>query len=116
MERDDLDRFMTDDEIVPSSGFTARVMDAVHLEATTPPAIPFPWTRALPGIVAAAVALVAVIASFFAAGRAGIEPSAPSLATALNSTAGSKTAWVVVVLLLSAVSVVWSLRITRGHS
>ena len=61
MERDDLDRFMTDDEIVPSSGFTARVMDAVHLEATTPPAIPFPWTRALPGIVAAAVALVAVV-------------------------------------------------------
>ena len=50
MERDDLDWFMTDDEIVPSSGFTARVMDAVHLEATTPPAIPFPWTRALPGI------------------------------------------------------------------
>ena len=55
--------FMTDDEIVPSSGFTARVMDAVHLEATTPPAIPFPWTRALPGIVAAAVALVATSAS-----------------------------------------------------
>lgn len=116
MERDDLDRFMTDDEIVPSSGFTVRVMDAVRLEAATPPAIPFPWARALPGIVAAAVALIAVIASFFTAGRAGIEPPAPVVASAVNATAGSETVWVVVVLLLSAVPAVWSLRITRGHS
>jgi hypothetical protein len=115
MERDDLDRFMTDDEIVPSSGFTARVMDGVRMEAATPPAIPFPWSRALPGIVAVAVAIVAVIASFFTGGSSGIEAPAPSLATALSSTGGSETAWVVVVLLLSTVPVVLSLRITRGH-
>ena len=30
MQRDDLDRFLRDDDIVPSSGFVARVMDAVH--------------------------------------------------------------------------------------
>jgi hypothetical protein len=30
MQRDDLDRFLTDDDIVPSFGFVARVMDAVR--------------------------------------------------------------------------------------
>jgi hypothetical protein len=43
-----------EDELAPSSGFLAAVMDRVHEEARMPAPIPFPWKRALPGFVLAA--------------------------------------------------------------
>jgi hypothetical protein len=43
-----------EDELVPSSGFLASVMDRVSAEAAAPPHLPFPWKRALPGMVLAA--------------------------------------------------------------
>jgi len=42
-----------EDELVPSSGFLASVMERVRKEAAAPPPIPFPWKRAVPGIVVA---------------------------------------------------------------
>jgi hypothetical protein len=44
----------TEDELIPTSGFLASVMERVHEEATAPPPIPFPWKRAIPGITLAA--------------------------------------------------------------
>jgi hypothetical protein len=44
-------------ELIPSSGFLASVMERVNEEATAPPPIPFPWARAVPAIVVAAVVL-----------------------------------------------------------
>jgi hypothetical protein len=41
----------TKDEMIPSSGFLASVMERVRDEAAAPPPIPFPWKRAVPGIV-----------------------------------------------------------------
>ncbi len=117
MERDDLDRFLSKDEIVPSSGFVARVMDAVRVEAAAPPAIPFPWSRALPGLVATAATFAAVIGGFFGLGvvsRPSIEEQGVPVAALLASS--NEVAWVIVVLLLCAVPVVLSLRLTRGHS
>ena len=73
---DDLDRFLSDDEIVPSSGFAARVMDAVRVEAAAPPAIPFPWLRALPGIAATVVSFATIIAGFFSVGRTALDAPA----------------------------------------
>ena len=62
MNHDDLDGLYSHEpEIVPSSGFTASVMDAVRAQAQAPPPIPFPWKRALPGIAAAVLALVWII-------------------------------------------------------
>jgi len=47
-----IDRILaTDEEIVPSSGFAAATMERVREAAATPPPIPFPWGRAVPGIV-----------------------------------------------------------------
>jgi hypothetical protein len=115
MERDDLDRFLSDDEIVPSSGFVARVMDAVRVEAAAPPAIPFPWLRALPGIVAVVIALASMIAGFFALVGAVAESAVPPAATFVALPSGDLVAWLLVVVLLCTVPVALSLRITRGH-
>ena len=50
-----LDRILAEeDALLPSSGFMASVMERVHEEAAAPPPIPFPWKRAIPGIVFAA--------------------------------------------------------------
>ena len=91
MQRDDLDRFLTDDEIVPSSGFVARIMGAVHAEAAVPPAIPFPWTRALPGIVATGAAFVALIAGFVSLAIEG--PARPRRPPAARATPLSPGSW-----------------------
>lgn len=46
-----------EEELIPSSGFMAATMERVREEAATPKPIPFPWLRALPGIVVIAAAL-----------------------------------------------------------
>jgi len=48
-----IDSILSEDELVPSSGFLAAVMDRVHEESRTPPPMPFPWKRAIPGFVLA---------------------------------------------------------------
>jgi len=46
-----IDRILaSEEELVPTSGFLASVMERVREEATAPPPIPFPWKRAIPGI------------------------------------------------------------------
>ena len=50
------------DTILPSSGFADAVMAAVRRESRAPEPIPFPWRRALPGLVAGAVALLGCVA------------------------------------------------------
>jgi hypothetical protein len=63
----DLDRALRErEEIVPSSGFVAAVMEAVRQEeaASAPipfPPIPFPWKRALPGLMASVALAVGLI-------------------------------------------------------
>jgi hypothetical protein len=54
-DRDAIDRILSaEEELVPSSGFLAATMERVRDEAAIPKPIPFPWVRALPGIVLAA--------------------------------------------------------------
>jgi hypothetical protein len=47
----EIDRVLAEDEILPSSGFAASVMEAVRREAPETGGIPFPWKRAVPGLV-----------------------------------------------------------------
>ncbi|HUH63944.1 MAG TPA: hypothetical protein VLZ50_13150 [Terracidiphilus sp.] len=42
-----------EDELMPSSGFLSSVMERVEEEAAAPPPLPFPWKRAVPGMVLA---------------------------------------------------------------
>jgi hypothetical protein len=54
MKDEMLDRILaTEEELVPSSGFAATVMERIREEAAVPPPIPFPWKRAIPGIALA---------------------------------------------------------------
>jgi hypothetical protein len=56
MRDDELDRILVEhDRIVPSERFTESVMTAVAREVSRPAPIPFPWSRAIPGLVALAV-------------------------------------------------------------
>jgi hypothetical protein len=51
-----MDRILArEEELVPSSGFLAAVMERVEEESRAPAPILFPWKRALPGFVLAAV-------------------------------------------------------------
>lgn len=62
MKDHEIDRILAENEILPSSGFTASVMELVHREATETQAIPFPWKRALPGLVlCGSICVVAVV-------------------------------------------------------
>jgi hypothetical protein len=52
MKLEAIDRILaTEDELVPSQGFLAAAMDRIREEAATPPPIPFPWKRALLGML-----------------------------------------------------------------
>jgi hypothetical protein len=60
LETDDavLDRTLAaEEELIPSSGFLAATMERVRDVAEMPKPIPFPWLRALPGIVLAVAVL-----------------------------------------------------------
>ncbi len=125
MTHDEIDRILSrEEEVLPSSGFSASVMEAVRREAALPPPIPFPWTRALPGLLVAALALVAV-GLVFAAGLAqslregGGAPLAgrwQSAVTAiLNGAATPTVGWTCAVLFLTWVSVTFSLRLAGSR-
>jgi hypothetical protein len=50
-----IDRILAaEEELVPSSGFAATVMERVREEAARPAPISFPWKRMAPGLVLAA--------------------------------------------------------------
>jgi len=50
-----------EEKIVPSSGFTRAVMEAVHREASAPMPIPFPWKRVLPAMLLVAVVVLVLV-------------------------------------------------------
>jgi hypothetical protein len=82
MNPDELDRILSaEQEILPSSGFTASVMGAVRAEASAPPPIPFPWKRVLPGLVIAAVVLVVLLAQVIAQLKEGARATQSPWAT-----------------------------------
>jgi len=120
MSQDEIDRILShEEELLPSSGFAVSVMDAVRREAALPPPIPFPWKRALPGLVAVAVTLVLVVLVFVVGvqqlGRpsVGTQAAIPGLSTftmLLGPRASSAIGWTVVALMLAVISVKLSLR------
>lgn len=115
MESDDLKHIMSEEEIMPSSGFVGSVMTAVHREAEEPRAIPFPWKQALPLFLAGGLALIALIvyaSAIVSAGTAGGELLPPFNGTVLTGSG----AWTVVAYLVSAGSIFYALRMAFSRS
>jgi len=103
MGREELDRIVADeDELVPSSGFLASVMDRVEAEAAGPAPIPFPWKRALAGFVVAAAVLVWVAVEMTRAVRTEGGLALPSMhMSAAVSPAVQQAGWVALALALA---------------
>jgi hypothetical protein len=106
-----LDRILSESEILPSSGFSASVMEAVRREALAPPAIPFPWKQALPGIIVAG-AILGVLLVVSIVQLASSPPTSPLPAawgTVLQSVGQSALKfggpWIALALLTSFASV-----------
>jgi hypothetical protein len=58
MTDEKIDRILAnEDELIPSSGFVSSVMARIHEEIAAPAPIPFPWKRAVPGILLACLGL-----------------------------------------------------------
>ena len=118
MTPNDLDRILAEDEqIRPSSGFVASVMKAVRLEAVTPPPIPFPWRRVLPGLAAAILLLAGFVTLNFK--QLVRVATAPSFVEGLSLGAGPflqttvlvDVGWILLTLLLTISSLMLSRRL-----
>ena len=104
---------VAEEELIPSSGFLAATMERVREEAAMPKPIPFPWLRALPGIVLA----VSVFGwGGFEMVRAGLRSAGevsfvqPHL-TAVNAHVLEPVGWVAVALVVPMLSWILSRRI-----
>ncbi len=126
-EEDEMDRILSrEDEILPSSGFAVSVMDAVRREAAAPPPIPFPWKRALPGLVAGGLALaVVLVAGIVAMVQLGRTSAGAQFSTSLSLPTvmpaifhggiESAAIWTAMALLATLVSVKLSMRLASGE-
>jgi len=102
-----------EEELIPSSGFLAATMERVREEALMPKPIPFPWLRALPGIVLA-VSLLGWCG--FEMVRAGLRSARETLfvpphLVAVNAHALEPVGWVAVALVVPMLSWILSRRI-----
>jgi hypothetical protein len=120
MNPNDLARILSDEqEILPSSGFTASVMEAVRQEASAPPPIPFPWKRVIPGIVASCFLLVALAFQVHAQLQQEAASQLPSAWVSIFS-ATLETAmrrgvhWIIAALLLAFASVKFAMRLASA--
>ena len=109
-------------DLAPSSGFAAAVMDSIYAQAVEPPPIAFPWRRVLPGAVAVACALLALVVFVIRAAKAS-PAAAPSSSAALQShlalsfTPSEVTlGWILLAACFSIAAVAASFRLTgRGE-
>jgi hypothetical protein len=109
-----IDRILAaEDELIPSSGFLAATMEQVRDEAARPKPIPFPWLRALPGIMLA----VSVLGwCGFEVVRAGLRSAretsfAQPHLTAVNAHALGPVGWVAAALAVSLISWLFARRL-----
>jgi hypothetical protein len=120
MEDAEMDRILSNqDEIVPSSGFPASVMEAVRREAAEPPPIAFPWARALPVLVLAGLMMVAVIvgvvAIFVQASHGSLVAGLSASPAPLVGSQGGPVMWTGLALLIAFVSFKFSMRLAGGR-
>jgi hypothetical protein len=109
-----------EEELAPSSGFLASVMEAVEEAAAAPPPIPFPWKRAVPGMVLAggvlgwgAVELVRLGLPALTQASTHVSLQVPHLSAALNRPL-EQAGWVAMALGVSLAGWIFSRRMAGG--
>ena len=105
----------TEQELVPSSGFLASVMERVREESVAPPPIPFPWKRAVPGFVVAAGVLgwgAVELARYAGPALAEMRLTSPHVSSAMARPL-EQAGWVAAALAVSLVSWMVSRRLCR---
>jgi hypothetical protein len=121
---DEINRILSrEDEILPSSGFAVSVMDAVRREAAAPPPIPFPWKRALPGLVVGVLVVAVVLVAGVLAIVQSDKATAPQFSTSSPAAMSpifsggieSAAIWTVLALLVAFVSVKLSMHLTSSR-
>jgi hypothetical protein len=122
MRDNEIDRILSqENQIAPSSGFVHSVMGSVRREAAAPPPIPFPWTRALPGIAAYGTALVWLIVQIL---RTPARDATSSQFTSLLMTLPafcvrifqvSAVDWLLIAILLTLIPVAFAFRLAAGR-
>lgn len=103
----------TEEHLIPTSGFLASVMERVREEATAPPPIPFPWRRAIPGILLAAVVFGGGAFEFVHHALPAVRelsPTGPHLSAAFDHSL-EQAAWVALALGVSLLSWLLSKRL-----
>ena len=116
MTPEESDRALANDasRVRASPRFAAAVMAAVRREAKAPPPLPFPWTRAAPGIAAAVLAFVLTISSMLSppsAETATLAPPALERAVEISARVGDSLAtldarWASIWVVVAALTVV----------
>ena len=109
-----IDRILaSEDPILPSSGFLTSVMERVEEESRVPAPIPFPWKRAVPGILLATGVFGWGAYEFIHAGipaLRGLAVAPPKLTLAVSGPL-EQAAWVGLALAISLASWILSRRI-----
>jgi ABC-type branched-subunit amino acid transport system permease subunit len=109
------------DAIVPSSGFADSVMAAVSHETSAPVPLAFPWVRALPGLVAAIVALGVLIAAIVVLLQSAPARHAAGLSISLQTFSAPMfrqapdVLWLAVSLAISAASLLFCRRLISSR-
>jgi hypothetical protein len=107
VNRDKLDWILTsEEELVPSSGFVASVMERVREETAAPAPIPFPWKRLVPAMVMIVAALLWCAVKLVQQGVPelhSLEQIQPHLPVALTGPTEG-LAWVAAALVVSLLS------------
>jgi hypothetical protein len=115
---DEIERILDgEDEILPSSGFAASVMEAVHRDVIKLPPLAFPWRRAIPGVVALLAAYGMATWRFIVA----LNNKTPNvlfdeqLHQLFGVSMRSEIQWVIIAIALTIMSVLLPLRLMRGR-
>jgi hypothetical protein len=117
MRPDELDHVLSREaEIIPSSGFVRSVMAAVRSEAAAPPPIPFPWKRALPGLLVCVVAIAwSVVDAFRSPARASVSVIPQAVTHWIDKAEMFGAGWVLLGLLLTYAGLKLTWRLAGGR-
>jgi hypothetical protein len=123
MREHELDQILSEEkDVAPTATFTKSVMEAVKLEASTPPPIAFPWVRALPGLATGVFASMWIVIEgvrlYEPQHRTAFIPAPwiERLTTLIARAESSGISWILLALVVTAVCVDLTWRVSERRA